>query len=257
MPVLEPPWILPGIFILGTIAGSFLSVVVARLPGMLAASEPERTLWHPPSSCPHCRRRLRPQQLIPLLGFLALRGRCGFCAQPISRLYPALELGAGLIAVVVWTQAPTPAGALIAATAGWTLLALAAIDLRARLLPDALVFPLLWLGLLANAAGFLVPVMHAIWGVVAGYGALWTVRRIHLACTGTEGLGLGDCKLFAACGAWVGWTQLSWVLLLACALTAAGWLACRLCAPAPLRLAFGPGLCAALALVALHTGSRL
>ena len=252
MMALEPLWILAGVFVLGTIAGSFLSVVVVRAPGILSEPEPERTLWRPPSSCPHCRARLRAHQLIPLLGFLIQRGCCGFCGQPIAWLYPALELLAGLAAVAAWLQAPHAGAAAVLAAALWTLLALAALDLRAQLLPDALVFPLLWLGLLANGAGLLVPVQQALWGVVAGYGALWAVRRIHLARTGTEGLGLGDCKLFAACGAWVGFAQLSLALFGACALTAAGWLLWRLRGRRLRRLAFGPGLCAALAVLLLR-----
>ena len=237
-----------GIFILGTIAGSFLSVLVTRLPVMLTNSDPDCTLWSPPSSCTNCNRVLPPLSLIPLVSFLIQGGKCKFCSARIPLLYPLLELVAGMIAVAAWLWIPDTISAIVSMTAGWLLLALMVIDWRKHLLPDVLVYPLLWLGLVVNIEGSYVSASQAIWGAIVGYVFLWIVRYFYNRMTAREGLGLGDCKLFAACGAWVGWFQLPIILILACSVSAAIVLAVYRTAKQPFKVPFGPGLCVALAL---------
>ncbi|MDP6968769.1 MAG: prepilin peptidase [Gammaproteobacteria bacterium] len=221
-----------GIFSL--LVGSFLNVVIYRLPramqaqwqreahDLLATTEADLAakpaaislLW-PPSHCPVCQAHIKPWHNIPVLGYLLLRGRCAQCHNPIGLRYPLVEALTGLSgAYMVWQLGITPA-ALVSLLLLYTLVALAFIDLDHHLLPDQLTLPLLWLGLICNSQGLLVSLPDAMWGAVAGYLCLWSVYWLFRLLTGREGMGYGDFKLLAALGAWLGWQALPLVLLLA------------------------------------------
>jgi leader peptidase (prepilin peptidase)/N-methyltransferase len=216
--------------VLGLLVGSFLNVVILRLPERMAALwrheardvlelEADASPLPPgivrePSHCPHCKHRLSASDNIPLLGWLLLRGRCRYCKTPISIQYPLVELLSGILsAVIVWKFGPTWV-ALAALVFTWTLIALAGIDLRTQLLPDQLTFPLLWLGLLLSLLPMFVTAPSAIVGAAAGYLSLWSVYWLFKLLTGKEGMGYGDFKLLAALGAWMGPVSLLPIILL-------------------------------------------
>ncbi|KAF0866895.1 A24 family peptidase [Pseudomonas sp. LD120] len=216
--------------VLGLIVGSFLNVLVWRLPTMLERDwraqalevlglEPEPAaapynLMRPHSQCPHCRQPIRPWENIPLLSYLWLRGRCAHCKTRISPRYPLTELSCGLIsAFVAWHFGfGWSAGLLLILS--WGLLAMSLIDADHQLLPDVLVLPLLWLGLIVNSFGLLVSLQDALWGTVLGYLCLWSVFWLFKLLTGKDGMGHGDFKLLAMLGAWGGWQILPLTLLL-------------------------------------------
>ncbi len=229
-------------FAVGAVAGSFLNVLVFRLPVMAREEDPDLDLWSPRSRCPHCLRTIQPLGLIPILGYLVLRGRCAFCETPISPQYPLLELVAGLLAVGALAGADSLAKAGAYATLGWGLMALGLIDWRTRTLPDLLVYPLLWLGLLANARDLFAPTGDAVIGAVAGYLSLWLLNRLFYFFRNEPGMGHGDFKMFAVCGAWLGWAPLPWVALAASILTLAPWLVLRARGEDRRALPFGPAL---------------
>ncbi|WP_049621774.1 prepilin peptidase [Frateuria defendens] len=218
--------------VLGLLVGSFLNVVILRLPARMEAeweqearevleleAEEETAPLPPgivrePSHCPHCKHPLAIRDNIPLLGWLLLRGRCRYCKAPISIQYPLVELLTGVLsAIIVWKFGPGwPALAGLAFT--WTLVALAGIDFRTQLLPDQLTYPLLWLGLLLALAPLFTAPAPAILGAAIGYLSLWSVYWLFKLLTGKEGMGHGDFKLLAAMGAWMGPTALLPVVLL-------------------------------------------
>jgi len=189
---------------LGLAVGSFLNVVIYRLPRMLEGIETE-TLSLPSSLCPTCKTPLKIWHNIPLISYVLLKGRCGFCKAPIHWQYPLVEFAnACLWLMCAWHWGTQPT-ALFWAIGMSLLLALSVIDWQTTYLPDALTQPLLWLGLLASSWGLLeVSVQHAVWGAVAGYSALWLVATVFQRFTGKEGMGAGDFKLLAALGAWLG-----------------------------------------------------
>ena len=216
--------------VLGLLVGSFLNVVILRLPARLAAqwrrdAQEELALAvsdeplppgivREPSHCPHCQHPLAIADNIPLLGWLLLRGRCRYCRAPISIQYPLVELLTGVLsAIVVWKLGPGwPALAGLVLT--WTLIALAGIDFRTQLLPDQITLPLLWLGLLLSLLPMFVMPAPAILGTALGYLSLWSVYWLFKLLTGKEGMGYGDFKLLAALGAWMGPVALLPVVLL-------------------------------------------
>lgn len=214
-----------GVTLLGVIVGSFLNVVIHRLPIMLDADDAagddgsETTtrydLISPPSSCPHCSARIRPTDNIPLLSFLWLRGKCRACAAKISVRYPVVEALSGGLALLLYVHFGPTLGLAAALVLVWSLLVVALIDLEHMRIPDAVTLPLLWLGLLVNITGTFAPATQAILGAVAGYGALWLLYWLIRAVKKIEALGHGDFKLFAALGAWFGWQQLPTVLFVA------------------------------------------
>jgi leader peptidase (prepilin peptidase)/N-methyltransferase len=273
---LAQPAVLPWVALaLGLCIGSFLNVVIHRLPKMMErewreqcaelagkpaapAAEGRYNLLVPRSACPACSHRITALQNIPILSWLALRGKCAACGARIAARYPLVELAAGLIgAYAAWRYGPTLA-ALAAAAFGWALLSLALIDLDTQLLPDDITLPLLWAGLLVNFGGTLVPLGTAVIGAVAGYLALWLVYWAFKLATGKEGMGHGDFKLLAAIGAWLGWQKLPLVILLASVVGAAVGIALMVFArharekPIP----FGPYLAAA-GLIALFWGEHI
>lgn len=207
------------LFVLGLCVGSFLNVVIHRLPKMMERawkedsaallqvnlpSEPPLTLAKPRSRCPSCGHAIRWFENIPVFSFLALRGRCSACGTPISKRYPFMELlTAGLfcaVGVVMGGQAT----ALLWCGFMASLVALAAIDWDTTYLFDNLTLPLLWAGLLFAAMGWTLPLKEAFWGACLGYLSLWSVYWVFKLTTGKEGMGFGDFKLLAALGAWLG-----------------------------------------------------
>lgn len=220
------------VFIFGLLVGSFLNVVVLRLPRMLERAwraeahqildmEPESpspgtfNLIVPASTCPACGHRIRWYENIPVISWLALRGRCSHCENPISVRYPLLELATALAgAATAWTLGFGPwLGFVLVGT--FLLLAMAMIDFDTTILPDSLTYPFLWLGLLAAWAGVSpVSLPDAVMGAVAGYLILWTLYWAFKLLTGKEGMGYGDFKLLAGLGVWVGWQYLPVILLL-------------------------------------------
>ncbi|WEN16326.1 A24 family peptidase [Rhodanobacter sp. AS-Z3] len=206
--------------VLGLLVGSFLNVVILRLPERMAAAwrreardvleihadaEPlPPGIVREPSHCPHCKHPLSALDNIPLLGWLLLGGRCRYCKTAISIQYPLVELLSGVLsAVIVWKFGPTWTG-LAGLGFTWTLIALSGIDFRTQLLPDQLTFPLLWLGLLLSLLPMFIDAPTAILAAAIGYLSLWSVYWAFKLLTGKEGMGHGDFKLLAALGAWMG-----------------------------------------------------
>jgi leader peptidase (prepilin peptidase) / N-methyltransferase len=231
--------------VIGLLVGSFLNVVIYRLPQMLErqwAAEcaeltgkpldkeaPEINLVRPRSRCRQCGHMIRWYENVPVLSYLVLRGKCSACATPIGLRYPAVELAtAALFFFVVWHWGVTPAAA---AWCGFSaaILALALIDWDTTLLPDDITLPLLWAGLIVAALRWTgLPLTQALWGAVAGYVSLWLIYKAFKLVTGKEGMGYGDFKLFAALGAWFGWQALVPIILMASVIGAVVGIAMKL-----------------------------
>jgi leader peptidase (prepilin peptidase)/N-methyltransferase len=214
----------------GLVAGSFLNVVIYRLPRMMdrqwraecaelagtpaPAPAPAYNLMVPRSACPHCGHGITALENIPIASYIALGGKCSSCKKAISSRYPIVEgLAGALSGYVAWRYGFSAAmfGALLFVGA---MVALTFIDLDTFFLPDNITLPLLWAGLLLNTAGVFTDLRSAIFGAVAGYLALWSVYWVFKLVTGKEGMGYGDFKLLAAIGAWLGWKMLPLVILL-------------------------------------------
>ena len=216
--------------ILGLLIGSFLNVLIYRLPKMMEQdwkaqsremlglpAKPAGETFNlilPHSRCPHCAHQIRPWENLPVLSYLFLGGKCSSCKAPISKRYPLVELACGVLsAFIAWHFGfGWQAGAMLVLT--WGLLAMSLIDADHQLLPDALVLPLLWLGLIVNSFGLFTSLGDALWGAVAGYLTLWSVFWLFKLITGKEGMGQGDFKLLAMLGAWGGWQILPLTILL-------------------------------------------
>ncbi len=216
--------------LLGLIIGSFLNVLIHRLPIMLARDwttqsremlglppEPKGATYNlllPHSECPHCAHKIRAWENIPVVSYLMLRGKCASCRAKISLRYPLVELATGILSafVVYHFGLSWQSGAFLLLT--WGLLAMSLIDADHQLLPDVLVLPLLWLGLIVNGQGLFTNLYDALWGAVAGYLSLWLVYWVFKLITGKEGMGYGDFKLLAMLGAWGGWQILPLTILL-------------------------------------------
>ena len=239
----SPALLLGSAFLLSLLVGSFLNVVIHRLPVMLdrqwraqaremladpaspaphTEREPERyNLVVPRSACPHCGAMILAHQNIPVVSWLLLRGKCASCKARISPRYPIVELVTALLSVAVVWRFGWHWQSVAALFLTWSLVALTVIDFDHQILPDVITIPLLWLGLLASLAwtDMLAPPIpadpaSAILGAAAGYLSLWSVYWAFKLATGKEGMGYGDFKLFAALGAWMGWQMLPLVLLL-------------------------------------------
>jgi leader peptidase (prepilin peptidase) / N-methyltransferase len=215
--------------VFGLLVGSFLNVVIYRVPKMMqresdnyVANELGKELPHtdrfnlmvPRSCCPHCGHQITALENIPVLSYLALRGKCSACKAPISARYPAIEAVSALLTGLLAWHFGTGWLGLATFVFGWILLALTMIDFDTQLLPDDLTYPLLWLGLLVNLDGGFVPLREAVIGAAAGYMILWSIYWLFKLATGKEGMGYGDFKLLAALGAWLGWTMLPTIVLL-------------------------------------------
>ena len=214
---------------LGLAVGSFLNVVIHRLPKMMEAQwaqdfadyrdepapdEVPLSLAYPGSQCPHCNTNIKAWQNIPVVSYALLRGRCASCEAPISIRYPLVEMVTALLWVIcglTFGVSNALAGALLLTA---VLIALTAIDLDLQLLPDSLTLPLLWVGLLINITGTFTSLESALLGAVFGYLSLWGVYWLFKIVTGKEGMGYGDFKLLAALGAWFGLAALPTIVLL-------------------------------------------
>ncbi|WP_444930052.1 prepilin peptidase [Microbulbifer sp. SSSA002] len=267
--LLYPALLSGSAFILGLIVGSFLNVVILRLPVMMereykrdfydhfddiepsAAEQQELkkpfNLLLPHSHCPKCQTEIKAWQNIPVISYLLLRGKCRSCGTGIPKRYPVVELITGILtAVVVWQL-----GATWQALAGciftWALIALTGIDFDKQLLPDNITLPLLWAGLLINIWGVFAPLQDAVVGAIAGYLSLWLVFHIFKIVTGKDGMGAGDFKILAAIGAWFGWQVLPLVILLSAAVGAAAGISWSIAMGRDrnLPIAFGPYLAGA------------
>ncbi|MCH9026251.1 MAG: prepilin peptidase [Proteobacteria bacterium] len=268
-------------FLTGLMVGSFLNVVIYRLPVMLerewkqqcseimdlepVAEKARFNLLTPSSSCPSCGHRITAWQNIPILSYLLLRGKCAACATRISPRYPAVELLTSMVSVLVVWRFGFTLEALAALFLSWTLIALSGIDLDHKLLPDSLTLPLLWTGLLISLAGKLVSAetlfidpADSIAGAVIGYLALWSVYQLFLLITGKEGMGYGDFKLLAALGAWLGLQQLPLVIFFSALVGAAAGIVMivALGRDRQIPIPYGPYLAAA-GWVALMWGSDI
>ena len=258
----------PALFVIltalfGLMIGSFLNVVIYRLPLMMQREwraqcaelldqptqddTPRLSLWGPRSQCPHCHHLIGATENIPLLSYIRQRGRCAHCSVAIGVQYPLVEAASGLLAGIVAWKLGFGWPAMAALLFTWTLLAASVIDLHHQLLPDDLTLPLLWLGLLAALFGLGTDLRSAVIGAMAGYLSLWLVYQGFRLLTGKEGMGHGDFKLLAALGAWTGWQYLITIVLLSSLVGAICGLALILLrgrargAPLP----FGPFLAAA------------
>lgn len=269
----DPPLFALVCAVLGLLVGSFLNVVIHRLPKImerewqaqcadlreesLPPAEPLR-LAAPRSRCPHCGHAITAMENIPVLSYVALGGRCRACKAPISPRYPLVETISGaLSAYVAWHFGPgwATAGALFFT---WCMIALTFIDFDTQLLPDAITLPLLWAGLLLNLGAVFTDLNSAVIGAIAGYLSLWSVYWLFKLATGKEGMGFGDFKLLAAIGAWLGWQILPLTILLSSLVGAVVGIVLILAArhgrnvPIP----FGPYLAAA-GVIALFWGKPL
>jgi leader peptidase (prepilin peptidase)/N-methyltransferase len=220
------PTVLAAVF--GLLIGSFLNVVIHRLPIMMqresdnyVAHESGKPLPHterynlmvPRSACTQCKHQIGALENVPILSYLALRGKCAVCKTPISIRYPMVEaLTGALSALLIWHFGSGWVG-LSTLVFVYLLIAMTFIDADTQLLPDDLTLPLLWIGLLLNLSGLFVPLHDAVIGAAAGYLSLWAIYWAFKLLTGKEGMGYGDFKLLAALGAWLGWKMLPIIIL--------------------------------------------
>jgi leader peptidase (prepilin peptidase) / N-methyltransferase len=224
--------------ILGLLVGSFLNVVIYRLPKMMERDWSEQcqefvsnnsditslplnnepmepfNLMVPGSRCPHCDHKIKPWENIPVISYLILAGKCSGCKAKISARYPITELATGLLSIAVAYYIGINWNGLAALVLTWSLIALTMIDFDTYLLPDDITLPLLWLGLIVNSFNSFTDLPSALWGAIAGYLSLWSVYKLFKLLTGKEGMGYGDFKLLAALGAWMGWQMLPQIILL-------------------------------------------
>jgi leader peptidase (prepilin peptidase)/N-methyltransferase len=269
--------------LLGLLAGSFLNVVIYRLPLMMERewrhqccefleleeqdlrkagpleTQLKFTLSTPDSHCPHCKAAVRAWQNIPVLSYLMLGGRCASCKATISSRYPLVEVATGLLSAAVAWQFGATALTLALLVLTWSLIALALIDLDHQLLPDTITLPLLWLGLLVNTilpAGLCSP-SDAVIGAALGYASLWSVYWTFKLLTGKEGMGYGDFKMLAALGAWMGWQSLPVIVILSSVVGAIVGISLQLSGrDRNIPFSFGPFLAGA-ACVAMFWGEAL
>ena len=215
---------------LGLIIGSFLNVVIYRLPKMLESdwhhqcaellnidatpSNKVFNLFSPNSHCRACKKEIAPWHNIPVISYILLKGKCSYCKTPISIRYPIIEIICGLMTALVAYHFGWGLTLLAALLLTWSLITLTMIDVDTQYLPDDITLPLLWLGLVVNAFNLFIPLEDALWGAIAGYLSLWSVYWFFKLLTGKEGMGYGDFKLLAALGAWVGWQMLPLILIL-------------------------------------------
>jgi leader peptidase (prepilin peptidase)/N-methyltransferase len=226
------------IFIFSLLVGSFLNVVILRIPKILQQSYKDECIEilelteltknnqdnpielpdqqeYPPSTCPKCHTKIKPWHNIPIISyFLLLKGRCYSCGNPISLRYPLIELITALLSVLTIYLLGFSGTGLLALLLLWTLTALTMIDVDTFLLPDDLTLPLLWLGLIINSFGVYTDLSSALWGAIVGYSSLWSVFWLFKLVTGKDGMGYGDFKLLAALGAWMGWQFIPLIVIL-------------------------------------------
>ncbi len=285
---LSPAYVVGIAAIFGLVIGSFLNVVIYRLPLQLElgwkkdardflgidqpeAEQPELSgdipqagetsvinIAVPTSHCPECGAAIKPWHNIPVISYLLLNGKCADCKTRIPIQYPLVELITGIVTAFVVYQFGVSAQAFLVLLFSWCLISLTGIDLNRKLLPDNITLPLLWLGLLANTQGLFTELGDAVIGAAAGYLSLWTIYWIFKLLTGKEGMGHGDFKLLAALGAWMGWQYLPMIILLSSLVGATVGIAGILILgrDRQIPIAFGPYLAAA-GWIALIWGSDM
>ena len=251
-------------YLIGLVVDSFLNVVIYRLPVMmerewraqchefLELPAPEAmpkvfNLASPPSHCPQCKNEITAKENIPVISFMLQHGKCKHCQAPIPVRYPIIELVTATLSTAVAAYFGYSWLTLALLVFTWTLIVLTVIDIDHQLLPDDLTIPLLWLGLLVNCWGFLVPLREAVLGAAGGYLVLWGVYWAFKLLTGKEGMGYGDFKLLAALGAWMGWKSLPAIILMSSLVGAIVGIALILIKGRDRNtpLPFGPYLCSA------------
>lgn len=219
--------------ILGLVVGSFLNVVIYRLPVMMerewraqcksileikddnqSGSETPFNLVFPRSRCPHCGNLITALENIPVISYLLLKGKCKNCRHPISPRYPVVELIAGILTAFIAWHFGFETKTFFAVLLTWALICLSFIDLDHQLLPDDIVLPFLWLGIICNMFGLFTDIYSSLLGAIFGYGILWLIFISYKLLTGKEGMGYGDFKLLAMLGAWSGWQMLPLIILL-------------------------------------------
>lgn len=263
--------------VLGLLVGSFLNVVIHRLPKMMEtdwkqqcveylhpeqadtqASPSKYSLVSPRSSCPSCGHQIKALENIPILSFVVLGGKCSACKAPIGKRYPAVEALTGILTALLAWKFGFGLQAIAAIVFVWALIALTFIDADTTLLPDDITLPLLWLGLIVNVPGTFTDLPSAVFGAIGGYLALWSVYWLFKLTTRKEGMGYGDFKLLAAIGAWLGWQMLGQVILLSAAVGAVvGIVGIMLYGREKgAKIPFGPYLAAA-GLIALIWGAEI
>jgi leader peptidase (prepilin peptidase)/N-methyltransferase len=239
-----PTTVWVGVIALGLVVGSFLNVVIYRLPVMMqnewrrecdeyleSQGQPALTpkakktgerfnLAYPNSRCPNCNSAIKPWQNIPVISYLLLRGACGKCKAKISPRYPIIEASTALLGALVFWHFGATTQALLGFIFLWSLISLTMIDADHYLLPDSITLPLMWLGIAANIASTYTTLESSVIGAIAGYLSLWLVYWAFKLATGKEGMGYGDFKLLAALGAWMGWQYLPLIILLSSAVGA-------------------------------------
>lgn len=258
----NPGFLLFATTLLGLLVGSFLNVVILRLPRMMeqawksecreilelpAVEEQKISLMFPPSCCTNCGASIRAWQNIPVISWVLLRGKCAGCKTPISMQYPLVEAATALMSAACVWHFGWGLQLLPALLLTWTLITLTVIDLRTQLLPDSITLPLLWLGLALALIPAFANLHDAVIGAIAGYLSLWSLFHLFRLITGKEGMGYGDFKLFAALGAWLGWQALPMIILLSSVVGAAvgiGMITLRRQGK-DVPIAFGPYLAAA------------
>lgn len=234
-------WLLAAVVTLSI--GSFINVVVHRLPVQILHSDRAINLWRPPSHCPSCKNTLRWRDNIPVISWLLLRGQCRVCHCAISARYPLVEIGCAVISLGLIGLLPIDRELIATLLLFWLLMTLSLIDYDHFLLPDVITLPLLWLGLIFTTVEWIPgPLNEAVWGVVLGYGSLWLIANIYQRVRSISALGMGDVKLVAALGAWLGWTPLPLMLFFACSGAILTMLIGKICGQRDLNhpLAFGP-----------------
>ena len=238
------PFFYSFVFIISLMIGSFLNVVIFRLPKMMhqqwqiecrafladelaekPADDVEQastpiTLSKPNSTCPNCQHQIKVYENIPVISWLFLRGKCSQCQEKISARYPLVELTTALLSLIIATQFGATLTTLFLLILTWGLVSLTLIDFDHMLLPDQITLPLLWLGLLVNTQQLIVPLEQAVIGAVVGYMSLFSIFWLFKLLTGKEGMGYGDFKLVAVFGAWIGWKLLPLLILMASAVGA-------------------------------------
>ncbi|MEX2321525.1 MAG: A24 family peptidase [Saccharospirillum sp.] len=265
--------LLATVFVAGLLVGSFLNVVIYRLPvmmqhawareadamsGQAVAERDTFNLITPDSTCPHCGHKIRAWENIPVISYLALGGKCAQCKNRISPRYPLVELITGLLSLAIAWQFGATLQTATLLVFFWSLIALTMIDVDHQLLPDSITLPLVWLGLLLNLGGVFTSLEQAVIGAVAGYLSLWSIYWAFRLLTGKEGMGYGDFKLFAAFGAWFGWAALPLIILLSSLVGAIVGIAmiAILGRDRQIPIPFGPYLCGA-ALVYIFWGNAI
>ena len=266
------------VFIFSLLVGSFLNVVIYRVPVMMKHNweleiaefqEDEKTysklikkepfnLIKPDSTCPHCGHKIRAWENIPVISWFALRGKCSSCKNKISVRYPIIELTTGLLSAAIAWHFGWGAATFALIVFIWCLISLTMIDFDTQLLPDSIVLPLLWAGLLLNLNSTFTDLNTAVIGAVAGYLSLWSIYWLFKLLTGKEGMGHGDFKLFAAFGAWFGWQALPLIILLSSLVGAVVGIVLifALGRDRQIPIPFGPYLCGA-AVVYLFWGQQI